>query len=342
MHEIIFARKKLNEMTFLEIHEWSELTSSSTHFSSPFYQYDFAKVANDTGNLVEVILGYVNKSVVFILPFQYDSIIAKILGLARRVGGQLSDYSGAIISSNIAFNIDVASLPLSYLFLDHVPKQCQRLNVEEGYFYQEDSSQIILSGDSDTYFDEFKKRNKKYYNDVKRLERMAERDFGPINFTYKSIDQREFEHLINKKIAQYKQMGVKNPLEKDWTKEMLRTLFKGGLANITPVLSVLNAGDKWLASHFGVEANGIFHYWFPVHNNEVNKYSPGKQLLFKIIEKSYSENIHCIDLGLGETAFKDKFCNNSIPLYKTQMVSNSIYGKFTKAYQAALWKFKAV
>ncbi len=338
MSKLEFSRKKFSDLTPEEVDFWKIMTGGNTLFCSPFFQYDYAKLVSESGQMIEVVLGVFEGKVVFILPLQYGSKFDLIIDMAHRLGGHMSDYSGAIIDKGFEKAISTFDLPVSYAFFDHVPEQCHQLG--ENYLFQEDSSLILLNGDAEQYFAEFKNKSKKYYNDVKRLERLVCKDFGEVSFTFSSPSESEYTQLVEKKVAQYIEGGVKNPLDEKWTKDFLLSLFNDKDGGVKPYLSTLYAGDTWLASHFGIESNGVFHYWFPVHNTEANKYSPGKQLLFKVIEHAYEAGFRYIDLGLGETNLKGKFSNGSIPLFKVELINNSLKSSFARALQSLKWRLR--
>lgn len=50
-------------------------------------------------------------------------------------------------------------------------------------------------------------------------------------------------------------------------------------------------------------------------NNDFNKFSPGKLLIYQLIEWSYANNYRIFDFGLGEENYKKYWSNDSLQLY---------------------------
>ncbi|MBM3288920.1 MAG: GNAT family N-acetyltransferase, partial [Candidatus Hydrogenedentes bacterium] len=71
--------------------------------------------------------------------------------------------------------------------------------------------------------------------------------------------------------------------------------------------SSLRAGRTLLAVHLGLEANGVLHYWFPAHNAEYARWSPGRVLLAHVLREGAKAGIRRVDFGRGRTPFKVRF-----------------------------------
>ena len=85
----------------------------------------------------------------------------------------------------------------------------------------------------------------------------------------------------------------------------------GGFAGM---LSLLYAGKRLVAGHFGMRGRFAWHYWFPAYDPEMAKYSPGLILLLKMAEHAPSLGVRTIDLGLGMSLYKQRLMNASVPL----------------------------
>lgn len=68
--------------------------------------------------------------------------------------------------------------------------------------------------------------------------------------------------------------------------------------------SFLELNDKVLATCYGFKYNDKVYYYSPTFNLEYAKYSPGRVLLYYMIENAFNENIREIDLLFGEDSYK--------------------------------------
>lgn len=82
------------------------------------------------------------------------------------------------------------------------------------------------------------------------------------------------------------------------------------------MLSVLYAGDRMVAAHFGMRSATVWHYWFPAYDPAYAKYSPGVILLLKMAESAPAQGLKIIDLGCGEHSYKWRLMNGFVPTAK--------------------------
>ena len=76
----------------------------------------------------------------------------------------------------------------------------------------------------------------------------------------------------------------------------------------------LNAGDKTIAWHFGYKFRKEFIYEFPTYNSEYAKYSPGKVLLWFLLEKARKDGYEKFSLGRGIEPYKLRWAKKVKPL----------------------------
>lgn len=77
-------------------------------------------------------------------------------------------------------------------------------------------------------------------------------------------------------------------------------------------LSRVVAGEKNVAWHYGFQFQGIWFWYQPTFDNELEKYSPGYYLLTRMIEEAAQDPAtERLDLGLGAEEYKDRFANES-------------------------------
>jgi CelD/BcsL family acetyltransferase involved in cellulose biosynthesis len=84
----------------------------------------------------------------------------------------------------------------------------------------------------------------------------------------------------------------------------------------TGMLSTVHAGETWVASHLGLRNGPLLHYWFPVYNEDLSKYSPGHILIKQIIEQTPSDGIFEMDFGCGEGQHKKSYVRETYCVYR--------------------------
>ena len=88
--------------------------------------------------------------------------------------------------------------------------------------------------------------------------------------------------------------------------------FYNGLPNIESeslklYLSVLKLENQELSYNFGISYKNYFYYLIPAYTDFLKKISPGKLLLYKILDWCYKNNINVLDFGQGEEEYKKRF-----------------------------------
>jgi CelD/BcsL family acetyltransferase involved in cellulose biosynthesis len=81
-------------------------------------------------------------------------------------------------------------------------------------------------------------------------------------------------------------------------------------------LYAASVGDTILATYAGLVGNGRFCAIFnSMIRNELAHESPGQLLLFNLVRMCCERGLKTFDLGVGEAAFKQLFCNEPEPLF---------------------------
>jgi CelD/BcsL family acetyltransferase involved in cellulose biosynthesis len=72
--------------------------------------------------------------------------------------------------------------------------------------------------------------------------------------------------------------------------------------------------DELQAANFCLRSNQVLHLWIAAYNPALARYSPGNQLLIRLIQETPNSGIARIDLGPGHQRFKYSFANGMIAL----------------------------
>jgi hypothetical protein len=61
-----------------------------------------------------------------------------------------------------------------------------------------------------------------------------------------------------------------------------------------------------LSYNFGILYKNYFYYLVPAYRDSLKKLSPGKLLLYKILDWCFENSIYALDFGQGEEEYKKK------------------------------------
>lgn len=304
--------------------------------ASPFYAPEFSKAVDQVlGNVSVAVLG--SGDDVAFLPFQRRNCFPAI---ADKVGGHMSDFFGIIgdLKKRFGEREILAATGLSVICFDHWPRaQCpilsERITESQGI-------KVVIES-PERYFADLRKKDRKFVNEVERLERQVSESSGQIRFEWQSsLAEMELERLVGEKRKQYHQSGVIDALSSDWSRNLLRALLATRSEDFEAIMSTLYCGNSWLASHFGLRYGSVLHVWFPVYNADFRRYGPGHMLLFKIIEHGLSCGIREFDFGLGLASYKKKYGGGTYSVAKGKLEARDLTSLAHKIAQSIRWRLQ--
>lgn len=163
-----------------------------------------------------------------------------------------------------------------------------------------------------------------------RKERKLAKEVGPLRFEFDHQDHRVLDQLLAWKGDQRRRSGSANILEEAWASDTLRSLHDApdrdgdATADGRGRMSVLWAGDKLVAAHFGLADQRRMHWWIPTYAPEFSAYSPGLALLLNLIRECHTRGIEALDLGHGDERYKSGFATDRAPLYSGSVDGSGI------------------
>ncbi|MBL8700021.1 MAG: GNAT family N-acetyltransferase, partial [Alphaproteobacteria bacterium] len=249
----------------------------------------FSRAVARTKGLARVCILRSSGRAVGYFAFQYPTSMKRGLAAAERIGGEMADYAGLVAEPGLAVTpADLLRLAgLQVFTFSHLAQSQQDFGLTG-----EDPRvglRIEFPEGPAEYWKQRRKLDASLVRDTERRRRKLEQDVGPIRFEFQAGDRAAaLEHLVAAKRAQYARTGAEDALTQDWQQSLLRALSTTDQPDCTGVLSTLHAGDKWVAFHFGLRCADTLHYWFPVYNPELSKFSPGRLLLLETINASQS------------------------------------------------------
>ena len=265
-----------------------------------------------------------SKKIIAIFPFEIRNLFGfKVLNW---IGNQDFDYFCPILISDDEFKLDFCKLwdlvlnkidNCDVIFLTKQAPQiddCNNPITEKliNIFKHSKVFNLKLSKNFKEYISSI--NNKKFINEFLRTKKKLLSLNKKIEF--KVIESNDpslkVNQIIKKKISHLKKLKKK-------------VIFNDEISAFFDFLKIdkkitLLAGiyiDNILvsASFNFVYKNRLYYFMPVILNNDFNKFSPGKLLIYQLIEWSYANNYRTFDFGLGEENYKKYWSNDSLQLY---------------------------
>jgi CelD/BcsL family acetyltransferase involved in cellulose biosynthesis len=270
------------------------------------------------------------------------------------LGDEQNDYNDILIcKKNIPQNISISDLwgvafekfpKYDFLNLNNIPEINFYLNNNTSF------SSLIINESNKSHFTHLPsnidllmntKKRKKIKNDIQRqIKRLNE--LGDLKFEI--IDDpnlcKEYTNiLINQKRERFKNTSVPDSLKNEYVRNFYINVFEDDLLKRNCHLSILKLNNEVIACHWGIINNNVFYYLMPTFDNNYSNYSPGKILIYYLMNWAIENRIKFFDFTIGSEDYKKDWSDNQMILY--QHVSyKSISGYFTFLFFKLLSKIK--
>lgn len=317
---------------------WREFWEISEH-QSPFMTYQFSRMVEDSGASVFVAILTVNGNIVGFFPYQYSSVVSRLLGRAERVGGEMSDYCGVIAKPGIRFDERsiLSSAKIRFFDFSHLHSAQLQIGLTATASVSGHLIRVISSGKE--YWQDLARKDKKLTQDTLRCIGKLEREVGPLSFHADVRDRSDLlDIVIRMKREQYARTSVADALADDWKRELMKSLYREQDPECRGMISSIVCGSEIVAMHFGLVAGKTLHYWFPVYNANYAKYSPGRLLYKFLIDSMDGIGLRVIDHGAGDAAYKIALSNESYQVYSGRWRQNSTAAFLAIAASSLEWR----
>lgn len=330
-----------HDLQAAEVDAWERLSSQVPALASPFQSVHYARAVAESGMRVRVCVIYRGDAIVGFFPYQFRGRVQALAGAAEPVGGEMSDYFGLIAPPGLRIAPPglLRLARISYLCFSHLDET----QLAYGLTGEQPRTglRIRLGRNGVLGEDMAESANRKYLKDTERRARQLAKDVGAIAFGFDVRDSRRalLDSLIDAKRMQYRRTNMPDALAEAWKTRLLHLLSESRYASCRGLLSVMSAGDRWVASHFGIMGNGILQYWLPVYNPDLAKYAPGRLLIHRIIDSAPAASIHTIDRGEGDTPSKRELANEEHRFFRGAWEAGSMSGLVAHGLQSIKWRF---
>ena len=275
--------------------------------ASPYFAPEFTQAVATVLHEVEVaVISEAGRPVAF-FPFQRSR---GSLGIP--VAGILSDYQGLVCGAGFACDPRelIRKCGLIAWDFDHllVSQEC----FTAFHRHREPSPQMDLSGGYEAYAAERRAAGSEQIRKCANMMRRIEREIGPLRFDAHSPDPALLRQTLNWKTRQYLDTGKRDLFALGWTRAVVAGIHATQADGCAGMLSLLYAGDRLVAGHFGMRSRTVWHYWFPAYDEAMAKYSPGLILLLRMAEHAPSVGLRTIDLGKGASFYKERLMSRAV------------------------------
>jgi len=325
-----------------EIDIWHRMLVQSASLQRAFFTPAFALACERATDRAYVAVLHSGGTVRGFLPFQFRSSWHQHIRLAERIGGNLSDSAGLIAWPD--FRSEPGTLlrlaGLASLFVTHL------VVGQERFGFDADWSQVghltELREGPDAYFAALLARDRLLVRDTERRFRKAEKTYGPLRFTITDrIPAAMIAALIAAKREQYRRTQVPDAFTKRGHMQLIMAMNDAPMPECRLVMSRLEGGGRVLAQHLGPQHHDVLSHWLPVYDVEARSVSPGRLLLWHMIQRATEDGIALIDYGEGDAVYKRDLSTAPTRYGRANWSSGTVRSLVARAWQSAEWRLAA-
>ncbi len=325
-----------------ELTAWAAMQAATPHLQRGFFTPGFARACEAAGYAAKIGVLHENGAICGFMPFQFGTIWHARMGIAERIGGMFNDQGGLVAAPGVL--VTPAELlrgcGIGCLFSDHLAdgQEAFGLIATEARI----GHRIDIDAGSAAYFAALTAERKPFVQDTERRLRRAEREFGPLQFTFDAAPGVEaVRTVIDEKRAHYRRTGAGDCFDDPRRITLVDALVEARDPQCRVVLTMLTAGDRVLARHFGLLHAGVLSYWFPVYDPAAQKVSPGRLLLWHTLRTAEENGLRLIDRGEGDNEAKRDFSTGTARFGRVNWSAGTSRAMAARLWQAAEWRLAA-
>ena len=320
---------------------WDALRTDNPALASPYFTWQYLDALTATGRAVRVVVVEDGPEVVAFMGFERLSPI----GIAAP-GGKLTDYHGIIGKQDVAVPPGdlLRACGARLLHFDHVP--ASQPNFAHCAHGMHGSPAMDLQGGWDAYVDRLAKiQGRKVPGIVARVRQArkgALKQLGTVHLVFHEANHATLDRLMALKSQQYKNTpGANDAFAFPWIRQLMHDLLDRQTPQLKGVLSSLYADNTLLASHFGIQSDGLLHAWFPAYDAAHSAHSPGLMMFHDMGVHAQAHGVNTIDFGRGEQDYKLRFMTHSTELIEGVLARPQWMGNVWMASQRVNRKIRS-
>ncbi|MEU1051198.1 GNAT family N-acetyltransferase [Streptomyces sp. NPDC005876] len=290
---------------------WRELRAKSQSPRSPFMEPEFAVAVGRVRPAARVAVLHEGGETAGFLPFERGP-----LGQGRAIGLGVSDRQGAVLRQGPAPDARalLRACALSGFAFDNLEEDQAVLTP---YAAERHAAHVVdLAQGYAAYARALRVRSPKFLKTTLAKERRLGRQVGDVRFVFDERDPAALRTLMAWKSAQYRRTGRRDRFAQEWIVRLVHGLAGTRAPECAGTLSVLYAGGRPVAAHFGLRSATVLACWFPAYDPRYAKYSPGLVLHLRMAEAAAAEGIGLLDMGRGTAEYKDSLKTGELTVYE--------------------------
>ncbi|MER5913980.1 GNAT family N-acetyltransferase [Streptomyces sp. NPDC001982] len=292
--------RRPDELTAAPRRAWHHTMDESPEYANPFLAPEFAiGIGRQHGGARVAVLHEGGEPVGF-FPYERNAF-----GIGRAIGLGLSDCQALVHLPGVTWDAQelLRACGMSIFEFDHLVQEQRPFDRHvTGTF----ASPVIDVKPGDGSSAEWLRSS--YPGLAKttlKKERRIGRDLGEVRFVFDERDPEMLRRLMQWKSAQYRRTGRMDRLSRPWIVDLVGHLFEVREEHFTGVLSVLYAGERPVAAHFGPRSSSVLAAWFTTYDPELRYYSPGLLMHLRLTEAAGRHGVTLVDLGRGDKEYKE-------------------------------------
>ncbi|MEC4018539.1 GNAT family N-acetyltransferase [Streptomyces sp. H27-D2] len=293
------------ELTAADRAAWSAMQSQACAFgspqlASPFLSPEFALAVGHCRRGVRIAVIREEGAPAAFFAYQRSA-----LGVGRAIGLGVSDAQGLVHRPGFQWEARelLQACGLAVWEFDHLVEGQKPF--ETGPVGTYASPVIDVEQGFEAYLGRLRKQSPKFTRTTLAKERKLGRDVGEVRYVHDERDPAVLATLMGWKSAQYRRTGRTDRFSRPWISHLVQQLFHTRTPTFSGLLSVLYAGERPIAAHFGLRSDRVIGCWFPAYDTDYAKFSPGLVLHLRMAEAAAAEGMAHLDLGRGEKEYKD-------------------------------------
>ena len=303
---------RFDALTGRELDAWHMLRKANPALDSPYFHPGFAEAVHAGGRDVHVVVAEDRGDVTGLLACHRDG------ATVRPVGWPGADFQGPVLAPGTSFPAtEMLTGGVRGFAFDHLLDVCP--DFEPGVESRRPSPYVDTSGGLDGYLGRASRSGKENLGQARRRARKAERELGPVRFVADNPDPALLDRVVELKRAQYAATGARDYFADPGRIGLVKRLLDTRGADFGGILSTVHAGPHLVAAHFGLRAEHVLHWWFPVYDPEFAHLAPGWMLLRELVQTAPELGLTRIDLGRGDDEYKRRAKTGEV------MVSQGLY-----------------
>lgn len=310
-----------DELGAKERARWHAMQSMTPDLASPFLSPEFAAAVAQVRPNARVAILERDREIVGFLPYEQGRF-----GAGRPIGAGVCDCQGLIHMPGLLWEPQtlLQACRLSVWKFDHLlagqaPFQPYHSRVDRTYV-------VDLGEGYETYVQDRLKHSRRTVKTTLQKERKLASEIGDVTFSFDAQDSGTLDTLMRWKSAQYTRTGWSDRFAERWVVQLIHTLSEARTPGCSGTLSVLRAGDRIVACHFGLRSESVLGCWFPSYDVSLAKYSPGLILHLRMARGAADLGLRQMDLGKGEEMYKNTLKTRDLAIAEGCVARRSTFG----------------